>query len=161
MESRREVTLRQARAADARTLAILNHHVHDLHVAAEPDRYSATDDASVEQRFEAFLSDPSTGVVIAEVGGDPVGYVVVVGVAHPAHAFAPERRFALVDQIAVSPVARRRGVGRRLMDAAFDYASRMGFEELQLDVRAHNGGARAFYEALGFTVAQTRLAKRL
>ena len=44
--------------------------------------------------------------------------------------------------------------------APFDYASRMGFEELQLDVRAHNGGARAFYEALGFTVAQTRLAKR-
>lgn len=161
MEGRGEVVVRAATSADAATLAALNHHVHDLHVEAEPERYSATDDAVVAARFEAFVADPDTDVILADVDGVPAGYVVVVGVVQPAHAFAPERRFALIDQIAVSPDARRRGVGRRLMEAAAERATARGLGELQLDVRAHNAQARAFYEGLGFAEVQTRLAKRL
>lgn len=156
-----QVVLRPAGPADAAVLATLNHHVHDMHVEAEPERYSATDDAVVASRFEAFLADAHTDIVVADVDGAPAGYVVVVGVVQPAHAFAPERRFALVDQIAVAPTARRRGVGRLLMEFAADRASARGFEELQLDVRSHNADARAFYEELGYAPVQTRLAKKI
>lgn len=150
---------RLATPEDARTLAALNHHVHDLHVAAEPDRYSATDDAAVAAQFRTFIDDPATEVLLVEREGAPAGYVVVVGVERPSQAFAPARRWALIDQIAVAPSARRTGVGRALMDAAAQSARRRGYPELQLDVRAHNEGARKFYESLGYQAVQSRLQK--
>lgn len=161
MEGRGQVVLRVAERADAATLAALNHHVHDLHVEAEPERYAATEDAAVAARFEAFIAEPNTDVILASVEGEPAGYVVVVGVVQPAQAFAPERRFALIDQIAVDATTRRRGLGRRLMQAAAQRAADRGFNEIQLDVRAHNADARAFYEELGYAAVQIRLAKRL
>lgn len=158
-QPRLTMEIRIATLEDARTLAALNHHVHDLHVEAEPDRYSATDDAAVADRFREFVGDPATEVLLVEGEGTPLGYVVVVGVDHPSQAFAPARRWALIDQIAVVPGARRTGVGRVLMDAAENSARRRGYAELQLDVRAHNEGARAFYESLGFEISQSRLNK--
>ncbi|MGH1344608.1 MAG: GNAT family N-acetyltransferase [Nannocystales bacterium] len=153
------MTTRTATLEDAAALAELNHHVHDIHVEAEPERYSVTDDAAVAEQFRMFIRGVATEVLLAERGGVAIGYVVVVGVERPAQAFAHARRWALVDQIAVAPHARRTGVGRALMDAAAQSARRRGYPELQLDVRAHNKGARAFYESLGYRVAQSRMQK--
>lgn len=153
------MTLRPATPEDAETLAALNRHVHDLHLEAEPDRYAATDGAAVAGRFRELVGDSNTEVLLAELEGDPVGYVVVVGVDRPSHVFAPARRWAEVNQLAVAPCARRKGVGRLLMDGAAQSARRRGYSELQLTVRAHNEGARAFYESIGFHHAQLRLEK--
>lgn len=153
------MTLRSATHADAETLAALNRHVHDLHLDAEPGRYAATDRAAVAGRFRELVEDPAAEVLLAEREGDAVGYVVVVGVDRPSHVFAPARRWAELNQLAVAPCARRTGIGRMLMDGAAQSARSRGYPELQLTVRAHNEGARAFYEAIGFRHAQSRLEK--
>jgi RimJ/RimL family protein N-acetyltransferase len=51
----------------------------------------------------------------------------------------------------VAPEHRRAGAGRALIHAAAHWARVRAFETLVLDVRETQGGARAFYEALGFT----------
>lgn len=51
--------------------------------------------------------------------------------------------------LAVAPERRREGSGRRLMDAAEAWLRARGAPKLQLMVRAGNGAALGFYEALG------------
>ena len=55
-----------------------------------------------------------------------------------------------VMNLAVVPEARRRGLGRRLMEALWEKLMALGDESLTLEVRASNGPARQLYESLGF-----------
>ena len=52
--------------------------------------------------------------------------------------------------LATAPQARRRGFARTLLQALEQELAPSGLATWQLDVRADNSGARAFYEALGF-----------
>jgi [ribosomal protein S18]-alanine N-acetyltransferase len=52
--------------------------------------------------------------------------------------------------VAVAIEARRRGVGRALMDDLFAYAREQGVVRILLEVRASNAPAVALYESLGF-----------
>lgn len=58
--------------------------------------------------------------------------------------------------LAVAPEARRRGLGRALVDQAARVAARHGAARLLLEVSAANQAARALYEAAGFTQAGLR-----
>lgn len=55
-----------------------------------------------------------------------------------------------IQTIAVVPRARRRGLGRALMDALLAEAARRAAREVLLEVRADNPGAQALYADLGF-----------
>ena len=55
-----------------------------------------------------------------------------------------------VNQIAVDPSCRRRGIARVLMQEVFDLATRIRAEEIYLEVRPSNDPARNFYSSLGF-----------
>lgn len=55
-----------------------------------------------------------------------------------------------VMNLAVVPEARRRGLGRRLMEALWEKLMALGDESLTLEVRASNAPAIALYEGLGF-----------
>jgi ribosomal-protein-alanine N-acetyltransferase len=53
--------------------------------------------------------------------------------------------------LAVSPRARRKGLGRELIDWHLTCCRNCGVEEVVLEVRASNVGGRKFYDSLGFT----------
>ena len=59
-------------------------------------------------------------------------------------------RTAHVAQIAVDPVARGRGLGRRLLDRSMSAAASSGYARMTLLVAASNGAALALYERAGF-----------
>lgn len=153
--------LRVATAEDATSLAALNHHVHDLHVEAEPAVYRPTQDDEVAARLREVIADPDAQIIVAEVDGTQVGYLVWHVIATPTTPYTHARRVAHVDALAVAPTHRRQGVGRTLMEGAASAAAQRGCSDLQLDVRAHNAGAQQFYARLGYGVAQTRMTKRL
>lgn len=58
--------------------------------------------------------------------------------------------------LAVAPEARRRGVARRLLQAASRQAAGRGAARLFLEVAVGNAAARGLYEGAGFTVAGLR-----
>jgi ribosomal-protein-alanine N-acetyltransferase len=58
--------------------------------------------------------------------------------------------------LAVSPNARRRGLGRDLVQAAVNEAERRGAESLFLEVAADNTAALALYQRTGFRPAGRR-----
>lgn len=59
-------------------------------------------------------------------------------------------------RLGVTPQARRRGLGRRLLAAALDSLRAGGRPVCHLEVRAGNLAARTLYEALGFRLAGRR-----
>lgn len=58
---------------------------------------------------------------------------------------------ACITRVAVGPNARRKGLGRMLVQHACQEALEQGCNQMSLTVRDHNANARAFYRKLGFT----------
>lgn len=61
-----------------------------------------------------------------------------------------------INNLAVLPAWRRRGVGRALLEAVLAEARRLGAVRATLEVRASNQAARALYERAGFRPAGLR-----
>jgi [ribosomal protein S18]-alanine N-acetyltransferase len=91
-------------------------------------------------------SRPPRGRIWVATGGDGAirGYVAV-----ELSALGGE---ADVVNLAVHPAARRRGVGRGLLEAALAYCRARRVPLVWLRVRAGNRTARAFYRRCGFVV---------
>jgi ribosomal-protein-alanine N-acetyltransferase len=80
----------------------------------------------------------------AELGGDgagrPLGYVVAMVAGSEAE----------IADLAVSPAARRRGIGRALIDRLLNDLTGEGVLAVFLEVRESNRAARALYESRAF-----------
>jgi ribosomal-protein-alanine N-acetyltransferase len=61
-----------------------------------------------------------------------------------------------VNNLAVAPAWRRRGLGRRLLVRVLDAGAAEGARQATLEVRRSNAPALRLYETLGFTVAGVR-----
>lgn len=57
-----------------------------------------------------------------------------------------------IHHLAVDPAHRKLGIGTSLIDAAMEGLRALGCPKVNLQVRAANSGAVAFYRALGFQV---------
>ena len=67
-----------------------------------------------------------------------------------------------VYHLAVDPEHRRGGIGRELMHEIERRLRTLGCPKINLQVRAHNSGVRAFYEQLGWSVeAHISMGKEL
>ena len=74
------------------------------------------------------------------------------------HGFTGEARLRAGG---VSRPCRGKGLGKRLMDCAEEWARARGLERIALNVAAHNTPARTLYESLGYAVETLRMAKEL
>lgn len=99
-----------------------------------------------EELFRAALDDPRTAILLAEgENGEILGYAVLFTVLDGGN----------LDNIAVAPACRRRGVADALLGAVV----RLGREHLStlmLEVRASNAPAVALYEKHGFVAVGRR-----
>jgi ribosomal protein S18 acetylase RimI-like enzyme len=114
-------------------------------------------------RYEKTLSDPSGILLLAERDGSVVGMVIGETEDDPggSDTFAIPDRVAHLHDVAVLPDDRGGGVGRALMERFEQELRARGVVSYGLDVMAGNDSARAFYEALGFELADLVFEKRL
>ena len=96
--------------------------------------------------LEEELDNPNAVFLVAEEEGAPLGYAGM-------HCAAGE---GYVDNVAVFPAARRRGVATALLEALELAARDREGEFLSLEVRPSNTGAVALYRRLGFEEAGRR-----
>lgn len=61
-----------------------------------------------------------------------------------------------INNVALRPALRNRGLGTALMHRIMHEARQLGARRATLEVRASNVGARRLYERLGFTISGTR-----
>jgi ribosomal protein S18 acetylase RimI-like enzyme len=97
------------------------------------------------------------GTVATAVGNGAVAGAISV---RPTVHFTGEHD-GYVGELAVAERSARRGIGRRLVEAAAVWARDRGLANLSLHTGAYNANARAFYAALGFAEEEVRLTLRL
>ena len=153
--------VRAATVADVPALTALADRVHQLHVAAMPHRYAVLSREQIAAVVTNLVADPAQSVLVADVDGELVGYVVVRRVEPTPNVFAIPRLGAHVDQLGVRDDAQRGGHGRALMVAAEELARSWGAVSVSLDVQAFNDGARRFYEAIGYAAVRHRMVRPL
>jgi uncharacterized protein len=106
-------------------------------------------------------------VLIAEAGGAPAGFVILIqpGSAYPSDNYGWfEKTFGrhlYVDRIAVSAAARGLGVGRALYAEALGMAAALGEERVTAEVNEDppNPESMAFHERLGFHHLTSRMSR--
>ena len=114
------------------------------------------------------LASPDAAVLVNEgeppaggQGGTITGAISLrVYDTPPDPRMVPTRR-AHVDALVVAEGARRRGIGRALMDAAAAWARQRGATRVVLTVWAGNEAARAFYRSLGYDLRSEALDRKL
>jgi len=122
------VTLRRMRWWDLE-------QVHALETALFPDPWS------IETFWSELAHVPETRhYLVAEDGGEVVGYAGLVATGHQAD----------VQTLGVRADRQGRGLGGELLRALLDEARRRGAVEVLLEVRAENAAAQALYARHGF-----------
>ena len=144
------MTVRPAGVGDDHALATLHPFVHEMHLARRPDYFKATRADEAAAWFRDQLGKPTTAAWIAEDGGTPIGYVLTFFHERAGNPFRRARRWCEIDQIAVDPAWRRRGIGRALIGAALEAARARGVGDVELFSWAFNVEAQALFRRFGF-----------
>src|SRR6478609_5467274 len=87
----------------------------------------------VPEELAAYLSAPGHHLIVALSGGRVVGQIRAVEHRHP-----DKPTDLVIDEIAVAPRFRRRGIGRELLQAMLDLAKRRGCQEAWLATHLQN-----------------------
>lgn len=104
-------------------------------------------DAGVEDRFRAMLELPQYAIFVAE---DDRGQVVGLLSASQRWTLWHAGPCAIIEELIVDEGARRKGIGRALIQAALDWARSQRCSEVEVSTDQNNVKAQAFYRQLGF-----------
>ena len=122
---------------------------NDLHTVSEIEAVSNSQPWTYAD-FEESLAreDGTTILLVAEEDDAVIGYLVLYTAAGESE----------IVTIAVSPNARRRGIGRDLIEnvITFSESSSLYIEEINLEVRVSNEPAIRLYESSGFSIVGKR-----
>ena len=114
--------------------------VCEIEKACFPDPWS-------EASFESELSGKNPAVyVVAEEDGRVIGHMGVWYILDEGH----------ITNVAVSPEARRKGVGRALVEESLRLGRESGLRGFTLEVRETNEAAIELYKSFGFETAGKR-----
>jgi ribosomal protein S18 acetylase RimI-like enzyme len=140
------VTLRAATPDDAERIAAL---FTDEGYPAGP--------SDIVARLER-LGPPDSAVVVAQSGGEILGFVAL----HLVPRFEHGDRFARIVALVVDAGVRERGVGHALMTEAERISAAAGAAFIEVTAGRHRAEAQHLYEAVGYeTGVATYLRKRL
>ncbi len=126
-------------------MEIVSFALRHVQPAAELEKLCFSSPWSVES-LAAELDNPDAFFVAAEENGAFLGYA---GMHCPCGD-------CYVDNIAVCPSARRKGVGEALTRALIAHGEALGGTFISLEVRPSNAAAIHLYEKLGFATAGRR-----
>jgi ribosomal protein S18 acetylase RimI-like enzyme len=153
--------VRDATRADHDALCALWRVMDELHASLHPGWFRRRGWPRPPSELERILRASDERLRVADEDG------AVVGLCHlqlydtpPIPWMTPSRR-AHLDSLVVDTGARRRGVGRRLLDDAAAWARGRGAGELVLTVWNGNEDAARFYASLGFGPVNSVLGRPL
>jgi GNAT superfamily N-acetyltransferase len=87
-------------------------------------------------------------VYVAEANGEVVAHILATIQSYPP-AFEIEQ-YGLVNDLAVSSVYRRIGIGQHLFHKAKEWFSKKGMERVEIEVVVANEVSTSFWEKMGF-----------
>jgi ribosomal protein S18 acetylase RimI-like enzyme len=126
-----------------------------LDAVARERKYIALLEAPSREDLARFMLQPHVAQVVAVDGAEVIGWADVQQIQCPGFT----HRGSL--GMAVARAHRRRGIGRRLLDAVVIAARELGVTRLELQVFRSNQGAVALYQRCGFELEGEQLGARV
>lgn len=105
----------------------------------------------LEKRIEELAGQPGYHITVYEEKGEVLGFLQ----AGKYDLLYGERGWNIM-ALAVSPTARRRGIGRALVEELESWALKQGDCFVRLNSRVERAEAHQFYAALGYTCDKTQ-----
>lgn len=147
-----ELTIRRASIDDLATVAVLFDAYRQFY--GQPADYRLAE-GFLRERFEK-----NESVVFLAVDGRSekgLGFTQL----YPSFSSVSARRIWILNDLFVTPTARKQGVGRALLDAACYHGKATGAKRLILSTATTNHQARALYESYGYKQDEVFLTYKL
>jgi GNAT superfamily N-acetyltransferase len=135
------VLVRRASQADLDALLALYREL-----AGEKGTARPADRSDAEAVLAKILADPGRELVVAVVDGEPVGTADLLVVTNLTYGGRP---WGIVENVVVAEAARRKGVGRALMQHLIALAREAGANKLQLLSGKQRTEAHELYRSVG------------
>jgi len=159
---RGQVTVRPARPEDWLGVQSLLRELDELHAELVPAYFRPA--TRTEPDWRRLLGDSTAVALVAVDEGEreaPIGFLSLRVYDTPVDPSMVPRRRGHIETLIVDARHRRRGIGRRLLSVAADWARARGATELLLTTWVGNAEADAFYERLGYQVLSHVLHAKL
>jgi ribosomal protein S18 acetylase RimI-like enzyme len=154
------VAIRSASKADATAIAELYREAAAEALEREPTHFRLPDLEAIRRRFADMIGSGEGRILVAEEGGDVVGFVDArLRPPVPDGVMLAPRAGVYVEELAVRNGHRGRGVGRRLMDEVERWCRAQGGAVVMLDTGVRNEAAQRFYDRLGYRTIGVVLVK--
>ncbi len=146
--------IRALAPSEAALLLPLHAALHDLHVAARPDVFHGRGAAAdVAAHLAEQIARPGWFCLLAEAGGQALGYTLCERQEVTADALRCARVRGFVHHVAVAEGARRRGIGTALLAAAHARFLSEGATVWATTYWAWNGPSAALFAKAGLQPA--------
>lgn len=151
------VRIRPAGESDLDVIVALNHALFQED-AGQRDPYMNLNWARQEGRvhFARHLASPASCCLVADRGGEVVGYLVGYSRSATSLTTVP---VGDLESIFVLDNARCHGVGEHLVDAFLAWCRGRGAQRVSVTAHAANDGAIRFYQRAGFETRQLTLER--
>jgi len=152
--------IRVADLNDLERLCELFKELHAYHVGIKPEKFRMPEDDFFRETMTDFLDSDEWITLVHESGGVIDGYTIFKAYddnSPDEHS----RRLCFITHFAVTENARRKGIGKELMDKVCECARSVRCDYVRLGVNALNADAIAFDKAMGFEDATIMMEKRI
>jgi len=155
--------IRPASPADADSLGRLGGELVRLHHGFDERRFLAPR-PGLEAGYGRFLvslidAEDSVVLVAEDDDGGVIGYVYAAIEPHSWKDLRDETGW--IHDVVVGEAARRRGVGRRLVEAATSWLRDRGMPRVMLSTAARNEAGQAAFAAMGFRPTMWEMAREI
>jgi len=151
------INIRLATSSDIEPLIYLNYEVQSLHIDIAPSVFCEVKEDELSKWFEEQVEDDNTQLYIAENSRKILGYLILKVINRPSNPFMLEQHFAYIDHMSVDSEYRGKGIGRKLISSAVDFAKDCEIGHIELDVWSKNINAKNAYKQIGFQPSREKL----
>lgn len=130
---------------DYDVLATMNEEIQAFHHQIQPDVFKPYDKEGVAAFFKSTVNNENAVVFVAQENEIILGYVLLFIINFADNPFMYSRTYVLLDQILVLKAHQRKGVGKLLLDATFDFARAHNIDMVEVNHWTQNDLARKFF----------------
>lgn len=143
------VIVRYAKGEELESVNNIRKQVNEVHVKGCPDIFREDGWQFIEPFVYTRFDEETSGIIVAAIEDEIVGFAVVQYIERPESAYNKERKYFHIEEFGVDEKHRRKGIATAMIDFIKEDAKNRGFKRIELDMWEFNDGALAFYESAG------------
>ena len=149
------------RRAEIKDLPEINHLLEEVlkvHNAIRPDIFKGAGAKYTKDELINHLKDEKKPIYVYVENNKIVGHLFLEIREYESNVIIPYKS-VFVDDLCILDTERGKGIGKALMEFAFEYAKSIGAKDVSLNVWNKNEGELKFYEKLGMNIQRFTLEK--